>query len=244
MWPHEGQCPAKGKKSRKCQKLNNFARVCRGQSQHREHKPIPNYKQLKKKTKTPINPVTKVENDTDSSDNEYLYTLSQGKAPKVNVKICQHSFKATVDTGPSINVIDQNTFAKMKGAKLQKTNIKAFGYNSTKPVKFLGKFEETIETRRRVTVATFHVAKTADRGNLISVTTAQDLGLVSLHLNKLSETNDKKLDSIINKHSNVFNGLGKLNGETVKLNIDKTRHLAHSVKDEFHITFATKSRQP
>ena len=74
-------------------------------------------------------------------------------------------------------------------------------------------------------MATFYVAKTADGGNLISVTTAQDLGLVSLpvHLNKLSETNDKKLDSIINKHSNVFNGLGKLKRETVKLNIDKNQ---------------------
>ena len=171
---------------------------------------------MKKKTKTPINPVTKVENDTNSSDNEDLiYTLSHGKAPKVNVKTCQHSFKATVDTGASINVIDQNTFAKMKEAKLQKTNIKTFGYNSTKAVKFLGKFEETIETRRRVTVATFYVAKTADGGDLISVTTAQDLGLVSLYLNKLSETNDKKLDSIINKE--------KLKGETVKLNIDKNQ---------------------
>ena len=235
MWPHEGQCPTKGKKCRKCQKLNHFARVCRGQSQHREHKPIPNAKQLKKKTKTPKNPVTKVENDTDSSDNEYLYTLSQGKASKVNVKICQHSFKATVDTGASINVIDQNTFAKMKGAKLQKTNIKAFGYNSTKPVNFLGKFEETIETRRRVTVATFYVAKTVDGGNLISVTTTQDVRLVSLHL-KLSETNDKKLDSIINKHSNVFNGLGKLKGETVKLNIDKnqTPRAQHQRRIPYH----------
>ena len=81
----------------------------------------------------------------------------------------------------------------------------------------------TIETRRRVTVATFYVEKTAEAGNLISVTTAQDLGLVRLHLNKLSETNDKKLDSIINKHSNVFNGLGKLKGETVQLNIDKNQ---------------------
>ena len=27
MWPHEGQCPAKGKKYRKCQKLNHFACV-------------------------------------------------------------------------------------------------------------------------------------------------------------------------------------------------------------------------
>ena len=139
----------------------------------------------------------------------------------------------------------------MKEVKLQKTNIKVFGYNSTKPVNFLGKFEETIETHRRVTVATFYVAKTADGGNLISNTTAQDLGLVSLHLNKLSEKNEKKLDSIMNKHSNVFNGLGKLKGETVKLNIDKNqapraqhqRQIPYHIRDKVQIALKQLEEQ-
>ncbi|CAB4027924.1 Potassium channel subfamily T member 1 [Paramuricea clavata] len=63
----------------------------------------------------------KVDSDTDSSDNnDYLYQVSNDKAPK------------------------------------------------------------TIETRKRVTVATFYVTKTSNSGNLISATTAQELGLVSL----------------------------------------------------------------
>jgi hypothetical protein len=31
IYPHEGQCPAKGKECRKCGKCNHFAKVCRGQ---------------------------------------------------------------------------------------------------------------------------------------------------------------------------------------------------------------------
>ena len=139
----------------------------------------------------------------------------------MNVKICQHSFKATVDTGASINVIDQNTYAKMKGVELQRTSVKAFAYNSAKPVKFIGKFETTVETRKRIAVATFYVAKTTDSGNLISLTTAQELGLISLHLNKVSMTKDRKLGKILDKHAKVFSDLGKLKGEKVKLNIDK-----------------------
>ena len=147
--------------------------------------------------------------------------MTNTTTPKVNVKICQHSFKATVDTGASINVIDQNTYAKLKGVELQRTSVKAFAYNSAKPVKFIGKFETTAETRKRIAVATFYVAKTTDSGNLISLTTAQELGLISLHLNKVSMTKDRKLGKILDKHAKVFSDLGKLKGEKVKLNIDK-----------------------
>ena len=41
------------------------------------------------------------------------------KAPKVTVKVCEHSFKAMVDTGATINIIDQDMFAKMKGPELR-----------------------------------------------------------------------------------------------------------------------------
>ena len=147
--------------------------------------------------------------------------MTSDKAPKVIVKVCEHSFKATVDTGATINVIDQDTFAKMKGPELRPTNIQAFAYTATKPVKFMGKFEALIETRKRVTVGTFYVTKTIDSGNLISSETAQELGLISLHLHKVSTTKDNKLDAILHKHAKVFHGLGKLKGDKVKLNIDK-----------------------
>ena len=150
--------------------------------------------------------------------------MTSDKAPKVNVKVCTHSFKATVDTGATINVIDHNTYAKMNKVnkpELKPTNIKAFAYTATKPVQFVGKFEAVIETRKRVTVATFYETKTTDSGNLISSQTAQELGLISLHLHKVSSTNDNKLDGILEKHAKVFNGLGKLKGDKIKLNMDK-----------------------
>ncbi len=93
-WPHAGQCPANGKKCRKCQKPNYFAQVCRGQSQ-RQNRTDRSTKHKQKRARAPINPISKVESDTDNWDNnDYLYTISNDKAPKVNAKLGQHSFKS------------------------------------------------------------------------------------------------------------------------------------------------------
>ena len=106
---------------------------------------------------------------------------------------------------------------------LIKRRLKHFAYNAKNPVKFAGKFEAIIETRKRVAVATIYVAKTPNSGNLISSTTAQDLGLISLHINKITESKDTKINKIIAKHSKVISGLGKLKGKQIKLSIDQTQ---------------------
>ncbi|CAB4024140.1 Hypothetical predicted protein, partial [Paramuricea clavata] len=69
---------------------------------------------------------------------------------------------------------------------------------------------------------TFYVAKAANCGNLLSLSTAQELGLISLHLDKLT-SKDAALENILQKHSKVFSDLGKLKGEKIKLDIDKTK---------------------
>ena len=61
-------------------------------------------------------------------------------------------------------------------------------------------------------------------GNLLSLATAQDLGLISLHLHELS-TIDGNKSMIIDKHSSVFAGFGKLKGAKVTLSIDETKTL-------------------
>ena len=206
----------KASSAAKCGRYNHYAKVCRGQSKSKSKETTSGGKYHKQ----PINPIDKTGSDTESSDDEYVYTIKDQKTPKVTVKVYQHSFKATVDTGATINVIDKNTYENMGGPQLKKTSIKAFAYNAKKPVQFLGKFESLIETKKRIVVATFYVAKTTNSGNLISATTAQELGLISLHLNKVS-TKNNNVDKILNKHSTLFNGLGKLKGEKVKLNINK-----------------------
>ncbi|CAB4016472.1 Retrovirus-related Pol poly from transposon, partial [Paramuricea clavata] len=167
-----------------------------------------------------LNPLN--HDETDNSDEDYLYIVNKDHAntAKVKVKVGGASFMMTLDTGATINVIDEQTFSKMDGVKLKQTNTKAFPYNTTQPVKFLGNFEAVVETRKRLSVAMFYVVKGQNSGNLLSLATAQDLGLITLHLNHVT-TKDDNLDKILGKHTKVFHGLGKLKGETVKLDIDK-----------------------
>ena len=215
---HNGTCPAKGKECNNCGKMNHFSNVCRDKSKL-NYKPARRTKG-RKKAVHPLNTA----DGSDSSDEDYIYAVKNtaNNSPSVNVTVCGHMFKTTVDTGATINVIDQNTYAKMENAELKHTKMKAFAYNNPEPVKFLGKFDAVVETKKRVALGTFYVTKGIDSGNLLSLSTAQDLGLVSLHLQKLS-TMDGNISSIINKHASVFTGLGKLKGAKVTLSIDETK---------------------
>ena len=86
----------------------------------------------------------------------------------------------------------------------------------------MGKFDAVIETKKRISVATFYVTKAENCGNLLSLTTAQELGLISLHIDKLT-LKDAAIENIVQKNSKVFSGLGKLKGEKIKLDIDETK---------------------
>jgi hypothetical protein len=68
----------------------------------------------------------------------------------------------------------------------------------------------------------FYVVKGQNSGNILSLVAAQDLGLITLHLNNVTTKDDKmNLDKILGKHTEVFHGLGKLTCVTIKLDIDK-----------------------
>ena len=59
---------------------------------------------------------------------------------------------------------------------------------------------------------------------ILSSDTAQELNLISFHVNKVAfakEVKDTKLKEILDKHAKVFEGLGKLKGHKVQLHIDK-----------------------
>ncbi|CAB4022955.1 PREDICTED: uncharacterized protein K02A2.6-like [Paramuricea clavata] len=216
-YPHTGACPAKGKTCNNCGKPNHFAAVCRGKQKQTRSPRYSNKKHAQRNLKTLDT------GSNSSSDEDYLYTMTNTKLNnKVNVKVGVAKFQTTIDSGATINVIDRDTFNKMQDIKLTRTNTKAFAYNTKSPVEFLGKFEAVIETRKRISVATFYVAKAANCGNLLSLSTAQELGLISLHLDKLT-SKDAALENILQKHSKVFSDLGKLKGEKIKLDIDKTK---------------------
>ena len=110
----------------------------------------------------------------------------------------------------------------MSDVLLAHIKTKAFEYNSSQPMHFIGKFQVLVQEKKRYTVATFFVVNDDNSGNLMSAHTALDLGLISLHLNAVSAkaalrdnpilpvTKDKALSEIIAQHREVFHGLGKL----------------------------------
>ncbi|CAB4000606.1 PREDICTED: uncharacterized protein LOC107336737 [Paramuricea clavata] len=173
---------AKGKECRKCSKLNHFARVCqsapakaRGQRQDRG-------RWQGRHENKPIRPLNVSDNESSDSDN-YCYSVNDTKTqnPYTKLKINNRNVKFTVDTGSSINIIDQQTFEQTK------TNIKAYAFNSNVPVKMNGKFTTIVESRRKITVTTIYVTK-ANGGCLLSGSTAEELGLISWHLNAVQIT--------------------------------------------------------
>ena len=113
--------------------------------------------------------------------------------PCVNVKIQGNKLRMTVDTGATINLLDRRTSDQMTNINLQPTNVKAYPYNTTIPVKFLGKCEAAIETKRRCAVATFYVVQDSKStgGCLLSSNTVQELDLVTFSLNKITEQKSK-----------------------------------------------------
>ena len=64
-WPHKGKCPAHSKQCCKCQKPNHLAQVCQGQLQC-QNQPGRSMKHQHKRKQAPINPISKVDSDTDS----------------------------------------------------------------------------------------------------------------------------------------------------------------------------------
>ena len=238
-WPHTNSpCPAKNKACRKCNKLNHFAKVCRSgnlsqYSAKQQHQRRPSRNNIR-----PVHtPANDNQSSSESSDSEgYCYAVKTNprKSPITKLKINNQKVQFTVDTGSTINLINEDTFKQLGNIPLQKTHIKAYPFNSTAPVRMKGKFQTLVESRKRITVATIYVTA-EDGGCLLSNDTAQELGLISLHLNQIETTKtsqnkpttglsvtDKTVRSIINKHSKVFQGVGKLKNRQIELIVDKS----------------------
>ena len=95
-------------------------------------------------------------------------------------------FKTTIDSGATINVTDHGTF-------------RAFAYDTTLPVEFLEKFDAVIETKKKFLSLPSMLPKAQKCENLLSLTTAQDLGLISLHIEKLT-SKDAAIENNIQKN--------------------------------------------
>ena len=166
-------------------KQNHFAKQCRTRNSNtrKSQKPHENRRELRPMRQSD----DESSSNSDSEDKKYCYAVNnKQKYPHASVLINGQRIKMIVDASSSIYVIGKNTFTKLQNIELKPTTVKAYPFNSEKPVKMEGKFRALAESQHKFTVATIYVA-TEDGGCLLSSETAQELGLVSLHFNQINK---------------------------------------------------------
>ena len=125
-----------------CKKKNHFASVCHAKKRQARSRTVHN-----------------VESSDETRDNEtenYLFGLSSLNAmtsrPKIRIHVNEHPVKILIDTGSSINVMDESTYKSMKQKpKLCKSDTKVYAYGANEKVSLLGKFQTTVETSDKIT---------------------------------------------------------------------------------------------
>ena len=205
-YPHvDRPCPARNKTCDNYGKQNHFASQWRSgdRSKFSTKKPVKTRQNLR-----PLATADDTSSESESDSSEYCYSLdNKQKNPQENILLNGFRMKMTVDTGSSINVIDKNTLRKIRNVKLKSTSVKAYPFNSKTPVRMEGKFRALVKSKDKFTVATIYVTS-EDGGCLLSSKSAQELELVSFHLNQMNANksnpsaptvNDANLQRILDK---------------------------------------------
>ncbi|XP_065064108.1 uncharacterized protein LOC135690472, partial [Rhopilema esculentum] len=131
-----------------------------------------------------------------------------------------------LDTGASIDNLDESTFHQVKTAKniyLSRSTTKLFAYGFEQQLPVLGKFHATIETKDRIAPVCLHVVR-GNSGSLLSYTTAADLNLIQIRLNavKTGQSTPATTENLEANYPKLFDGIGKLKDREIKLHIDST----------------------
>ncbi|XP_022810383.1 uncharacterized protein LOC111347399 [Stylophora pistillata] len=212
-FPHAGgkeKCPAWGKRCTTCGKLNHFAKCCRS----------------KRKGNKSIVKTVHQEVHSGSSDAESLCVIEEVGAvesnpkprPVRNIKIENREAKVLIDTGASVNVMDEGTFQQLLAnkIKLEKSTSVLHSYqtneNPSRPLIVMGKLDAVVESNTRIIPATFHVIKgNTNTEPLIGFQTAESLGLVVI-TNAIRTDSEMFTSKLLEEYADVFLRIGKMEG--------------------------------
>ena len=145
-------------------------------------------------------PTDNTQQAIDYTENE-LFTISSNEIvsgvsreiktptiPKVTVNVLGTPVEFFIDTGSSVNVIDDTTFkcishSSSVSTRLSPTAAKIFAYGIISPLQVLGQITCPISFQHTETTALFYVTRpqpSSKGGNLINSETAQKLQLIKL----------------------------------------------------------------
>ena len=163
--------------------------------------------------------------DDDGADSDnYAYTVGSAtktKQPSVQLLLNRMPETFLVDSGASINIIDENTYAKLKvRPNLSKAPSQLFAYGSKTAMTTLGSFKAKFETKRKLTAGLVNVAN-GKHGSLLSFKTASEFDIFHINVNA-NKCNDQPLtiDQLAMEYPQLFTKTEKLKDYQVSLHID------------------------
>ena len=205
-------CPAKDRKCNICDIKGHYWRFCKS-------------KKNRNRAKVMQVEVQNEFTDSENSEDEYVFGVgSQQATPQVDVKVNGQTVLCYVDTGASVNVIDNKTFKSLNksdsGIELEKTSVKIYAYNSNTALPVIGVFNAKTEYKDTSLNALFYVVDSTagfKGGNLLSSETAQKLKLIQFAFTTCSPPSTEE---ICDRYPQAFTGMGKMTGVKVKFHED------------------------
>ena len=220
-WPHpDGRkgCPAANQNCRSCEKRGHFSKMCKGAN--KEHDMVDKIDEI---ARIPIEHRAEVFTIDQQPDDD---------TPKVQVAMCGVQLKFKIDTGATLNILDEEGYNALKPRpKLAKVTQLAFGFSSSKPLTMLGKFTTAITCNAMTVDAEFNVIK-GNHGRLLSFRTSLDVNVVQVAdaVNILPAKATKKPEQVnpemarwIKEFPTVFTDkIGQMKNFELQLHIDKS----------------------
>ena len=240
-WPHKGgqkSCPAHGKDCDKCGRKNHFARMCKNKPTNAVEASCSS--DSDDSYSFEIKSILKKEGRRRKKEKKNVsFKIKAVKGKKVQtytkVHISDVEAKMQIDSGADVNTLTEGDYEKVKSkVTLVPTRAKLYAYGSTKPLELLGKFTATVSSKKAYDVADFYVVRGPTSGGLLGVSTATALGLLKLNVNQtgkkvpkestnvFTKRRQRNVADLVKQYNDVFNGIGKMKGVKVKLDIDKT----------------------
>ena len=209
-------CPAVGRKCRKCGKANHFERKCRSKK------------------------VSMVHESSDSEDESYLISSlteknnAQARVAMTTLQVHKpqqdKSVRFQIDTGSQCDILPAKIYKRVTGdsqlehLKLCKKEIVSY---TGERRRVTGKVSLSVWHQGQKSVLTFNVLD-GDYKPLLSLDTSIALGIVSLSNCDVLSLGIKPSDNPVEEYEDVFGGLGELPG-TYKIEIDDTtRPVVHA----------------
>ncbi|KXJ69880.1 hypothetical protein RP20_CCG025541 [Aedes albopictus] len=257
-------CPARGMVCNFCKQKNHFAAVCRKKqeslSQHRPIKKTSSHKegQVHSVDEEPsdLEEDCKIEESVDSI--QYLYSINHSESSMLKGSIVfydvnKHPVNVTCifDSAASCNVIGKKNAMEILGTNNlrldnQQAILKAFGGSS---LKSLGRTVIDCNHGGGQYKLVFHVVG-FDQPPLLSKNTCLQLKLIQVCHTVCMNQPLSSAKKILEKHKDVFRGLGRLEGDvhlevddTIKPVVQQPRRIAVTMRDELRQTLVEMEQQ-